>query len=67
MTEECTQAELDRALALCDQVRVRMASVQSAERVFRKEFPRLYIDYHVEHILSLDPGPSEKAAGAVAR
>ena len=56
LTEECTQSELDQALALADQVRARMATVQSAERVFRKEFPRLYIDYHVEHILSLDAG-----------
>jgi hypothetical protein len=58
LTEDCSQAELDEALALADQVRARMATVQSAERVFRKEFPRLYIDHQVEHILSLDPGPA---------
>jgi hypothetical protein len=63
LTEDCSQAELDEALALADQVFVRMASVQSAERVFRREFPRLYIDHQVEHILSLDPGPGGKAAG----
>ena len=66
LTENCSQAELDEALSLADQVRVRMASVQSAERVFRKEFPRLYIDHQVQHILSLDPGPGGKAAGAAA-
>jgi hypothetical protein len=65
LTEDCSQAELDEALALADQVRVRMASVQSAERVFRKEFPRLYIDHQVRRILSLEPGPG-KAAGAAA-
>ncbi len=66
LTEECSQEQLDEALALADQVRVRMASVQSAERVFRREFPRLYIDHQVEHILSLDPGPGGKAAAAAA-
>lgn len=63
LTEDCSQTELDEALALADQVHVRMASVQSAERVFRKEFPRLYIDHQVKHILSLDPEPGGKAAG----
>ncbi len=66
LTEDCTQEELDAALALAEQVRVRMASVQSAERVFRKEFPRLYIDHQVEHILSLEPGPRLKTVGAAA-
>jgi hypothetical protein len=67
LTENCTQDELDEVLALADQVRARMASVQSAERVFRKEFPRLYIDHQVEHILSLDPGQGGKAAAAGQR
>ena len=66
LTEESKQQELDAALALGDQVRIRMASVQSASRVFRTEFERLYINHHVAHILSLDPGPDRKAAGAAA-
>ena len=66
LTEDSEQALLDDALALSDQVRIRMASVQSAERVFRTEFPRMYIDHQVEHILTLDPGPKVKAAGAAA-
>lgn len=66
LTEDSSQEELDRALALADQVRVRMASVQSAERVFRTEFPRMYIDHQVECILSLEPGPDVKKAGAAA-
>ncbi len=66
LTEDSTQEELDKAHALGDQVRIRMASVQSAERVFRTEFERMYIDHHVEHILKLDPGPESKAAGATA-
>ena len=45
LNEDSEQDDLDRALALGDQVRIRMASVQSAERVFRTEFPRLYIDH----------------------
>ena len=66
LTEESTQEEVDAAKALGDQVRIRMASVQSADRVFRTEFDRMYIDYHVDRILSLDPGPDSKAAGAAA-
>ncbi|HZT39198.1 MAG TPA: hypothetical protein VFA28_15000 [Bryobacteraceae bacterium] len=56
LTEDSPQADVDRALALNDIIRVRMATVQSVERVFRSEFPRAYIDYHVERILRLDPG-----------
>lgn len=64
LSEESSPADLDGALALGDQVRVRMTSVQSAERVFRNEFPRLYIDYNVQRILSLDPGSDAKAKAA---
>lgn len=66
LTEDSTQVELDNALSLGDQLRVRMTTVQSAERVFRKEFPRLYIDHNVQRILSLDSGSDTKAATAAA-
>ena len=55
--EDSTQEEVDQAMALNDVVRIRMATVQSVERVFRQEFPRLYIESQVERILSLEPGP----------
>ena len=64
LNEDSPQGEVDAALAIADQVRVRMASLQSAERVFRTEFPRLYVNHQVERILSLEPGPTAKAAGA---
>ncbi len=64
LTEDSAQADVDAALAIADQVRVRIASLQSSERVFRTEFPRLYVDHQVERILTLEPGPKVKAAGA---
>lgn len=68
LTENSPQEDVDRALALNDIIRVRMATVQSVERVFRSEFPRAYIDHQVERILSLEPGDAGKdqalAAGA---
>jgi hypothetical protein len=68
LTEDSPQEDVDRALALNDIIRVRMATVQSVERVFRSEFPRAYIDHQVERILSLEPGDAGKdqalAAGA---
>ncbi len=48
--------DVDRALAINELIRVRMATVQSAERVFRSEFRQLYIDHHVERTLLLDSG-----------
>ena len=65
--ENSPQEDVDRALALNDIIRVRMATVQSVERVFRNEFPRAYIDHQVERILSLEPAGTDdkaKAAGA---
>jgi len=44
-----------RAMAINEVIRIRIATVQSVERVFRAEFQRLYIDHHVEQILALDP------------
>jgi hypothetical protein len=52
LTEESEQSDLDRALAINDVIRVRMATVQSVERAFRSEFPRLYIDHQGEKILT---------------
>jgi hypothetical protein len=51
LTEDSAQADMERALAINDVIRVRMATVQSVERAFRTEFPRLYIDHQVEQIL----------------
>ncbi len=52
--EESALQDVDRAMALNEVIRIRMATVQSVERVFRSEFQRLYIDHQVERILSLD-------------
>ena len=52
LNEDSSPADLDRALALNDVVRIRMATVQSVERAFHGEFPRLYIDHQVEQILN---------------
>lgn len=54
LTEDTPLEDVDRALALNEVIRIRMATVQSVERVFRSEFQRLYIDHHVERILSLE-------------
>lgn len=54
LTEESTQEEIDRATALNDVIRVRMATVFSVERSFSSEFHRLYIDHQVERILGLE-------------
>jgi hypothetical protein len=62
--ENSTQEEIDRAMALNDIIRVRIATLQSVERVFRTEFPRLYIEHQVERILSLDPGPETRESAA---
>ncbi len=59
LTESSNLEDVERALALNDVLRVRMGTVQSVERVFRAEFPRLYIEHQVKHILSLDPGPEQ--------
>ncbi len=50
--EESALQDVDRALAINEVVRIRMATVQSVERVFRSEFQRLYIDHQVERILA---------------
>lgn len=52
--EDSPLEDVDRALALNEVIRIRMTTVQSVERVFRAEFQRLYIDHHVERILTLD-------------
>jgi hypothetical protein len=57
LTEQSPLSEVDRAIALNDVIRIRMATVQSVERSFRSEFPRAYVDHHVSRILSLDSGP----------
>lgn len=57
LTENSSQNDMDKALALNDILRVRIATVQSVERAFRTEFPRLYIDHQVEKILSLQSSP----------
>ena len=65
--ENSQQEDVDRALALNDIIRVRIATVQSVERVFRNEFPRAYIDHQVERILSLGTAQADdkvQAAGA---
>lgn len=56
LAEDSPLDEVDRALALNEVIRIRMATVQSVERVFRSEFQRLYIDHHVERILGLEQG-----------
>jgi hypothetical protein len=52
LTEDSPPNDMDRALAINDVIRIRMATVQSVERAFHSEFPRLYIDHQVEQILS---------------
>jgi hypothetical protein len=64
LTEDSPLDVVDSAMCITDQVRIRIASLQSAERVFRTEFPRLYIDRQVERILTLEPDPKGKAAGS---
>jgi hypothetical protein len=64
LTEDSLQADVDRAMALNDVIRIRVATVQSVERSFRQEFPRAYIDHQVEQILSLDAGTEAKSATA---
>jgi hypothetical protein len=54
LSENSELADMERALAINDVIRVRMATVQSIESGFRTEFPRLYVDHQVERILSLD-------------
>ena len=54
LSEDSPQEDLDRALELNDVIGIRMATVQSVERAFRSEFPRMYIDHQVEKILTLD-------------
>jgi hypothetical protein len=53
--EDSPLEDVDRALAINEVIRIRMATVQSVERVFRAEFQRLYIDHQVDQILSLGP------------
>jgi hypothetical protein len=62
LTEDSPQEDIDKALALNDVIGIRMATVQSVERAFRSEFPRMYIDHQVEQILALEPGSSSRAA-----
>jgi hypothetical protein len=52
--EDSPLEDVDRAMALNEVVRIRVATVQSVERVFRTEFQRLYIDHHVEQILAME-------------
>jgi len=52
LSDDSPQADVDKALALNDVIRVRIATVQSVEGAFRSDFPRLYIDHQVEQILS---------------
>lgn len=52
LSEDSPPSDLDRALAINDVIRIRMATVQSVERAFRSEFPRIYIDHQVEQILT---------------
>ena len=52
LAEDSPLEDVDRAMAINEVIRIRMATVQSVERVFRSEFQRLYIDHHVEQILS---------------
>ena len=52
--EDSSLEDVDRAMAINEVIRIRMATVQSVERVFRMEFQRLYIDHHVDRILALD-------------
>jgi hypothetical protein len=59
LSEDSPLEDVERAMAINDLVRIRMGTVQSVERVFRAEFSRLYIEHQVEHILSLEPGPSQ--------
>jgi len=56
--EDSPLEDVDRAMAINEVIRIRIATVQSVERVFRAEFQRLYIDHQVEQILSLDPEPA---------
>ena len=51
--EASSLEDVDRAMAMNEVIRIRMATVQSVERVFRTEFQRLYIDHHVNRILAL--------------
>lgn len=62
LDENSPLEDVDRAMAMNEVIRIRMATVQSVERVFRSEFQRLYIDHHVEQILSLES--QREAAGA---
>ena len=65
LTEQSALCDVDRAIALNDVIRIRMATVQSVERIFREEFPRAYVDHHVSRILSLESGPEiQRAASA---
>ena len=52
--EDSPLEDVDRAMAMNEVIRIRVATVQSVERVFRTEFQRLYIDHHVEQILAMD-------------
>ena len=65
--EDSPQEDVDRALALNDIIRVRIATVESVERIFRTEFPRLYIEHQVERILTLDSGPELEDQARAAR
>lgn len=53
LNEDSSPEAVERALVLNDLIRIRMATVESVERSFRSEFPRVYIDRQVEQILSL--------------
>lgn len=66
LAEDSSLEDVDRAMAMNDVIRIRMATVQSVERVFRSEFQRLYIDHQVERILSLDESAPPEAGAAAA-
>ena len=52
--EDSPLEDVDRAMAMNEVIRIRMATVQSVERVFRSEFQRMYIDHQVSRILASD-------------
>jgi len=54
LTEESSNDDLEKAMAINDVAGIRMATVQSVERGFRKEFPRMLVDHQVRRILDLD-------------
>ena len=52
LTENSPLEDVDRAMAINELVRIRIGAIQSAERTFRSEFQRLYIDHQVNRLLT---------------